>query len=124
MTTASVRRWIRALLFSTLILTTRLRFAPHRLATFEPQIPAAVLEHRHIRGEAPVITLWKGQRREEAARIDAPSGGLIVWLWNPRTEFYSIVQREFAPRAAGSVLYTDLPAEHGSRTPGEYELRG
>lgn len=56
------------------------------------------------------------------ARVDAPPGARIVWLLNPRTEFYSIVQAAFAPRRDGSVFYTDLPAQHGSRILGEYEL--
>jgi hypothetical protein len=96
-----------------------------KLAYYAPQIPIAVLEHRNIRGGSPpVVALWRGAMRRPGsnARVDAPPGARIVWLLNPRTEFYSIVQAAFAPRRDGSVFYTDLPAQHGSRILGEYEL--
>jgi hypothetical protein len=100
-----------------------------KLAYYAPEIPIAVLEHRHIRGGSPPLAaLWKGAQRAptpigpSSARIDAPAGTRIVWVLNPRTEFYGIVQAAFAPRSDGTLLYTDLPAQHGSRTLGEYEL--
>jgi hypothetical protein len=96
-----------------------------KIAYYAPQIPIAVLEHRHIRSGSPAVAaLWKGASRlaGSSARVEIPAGARIVWLLNPRTEFYGIVQAAFAPRPAGSVLYTDLPAQHGSRTLGEYEL--
>jgi hypothetical protein len=96
-----------------------------KLAYYAPGVPIAVLEHRHIRGGSPpVVALWKGSERRTArdARVSAVPGARIIWVLNPHTEFYGIVQAAFAPRAAGSVLYTDLPAEHGTRALGEYEL--
>jgi hypothetical protein len=96
-----------------------------KLAYYAPQIPIAVLEHRHIRGGSPAVAAhWQGavRRPGSSPRVEAPAGARIVWLLNPRTEFYNIVQSAFAPRRSGSVLYTDLPADHGSRTLGEYEL--
>jgi 4-amino-4-deoxy-L-arabinose transferase-like glycosyltransferase len=96
-----------------------------KLAYYAPQIPIAVLEHRHIRGGSPpVVALWKGALRQPGSnsRVNAPPGARIVWLLNPQTEFYSIVQTAFAPRREGSVLYTDLPVQPGSRMLGEYEL--
>ncbi len=96
-----------------------------KLAYYAPQIPIAVLEHRHIRGGSPaVIALWKGARRirNPAPQVTIPPGARIVWLLNSRTEFYGIVQRAFEPQASGSVLYTDLPSGHGSRQLGEYEI--
>ncbi len=100
-----------------------------KLAYYTPQIPIAVLEHRHIRvGSPAVVALWKGAQRAAtrggpaSARVEAPAGARIVWLLNPRTEFYNMVQAAFAPRRDGRVLYTDLPTQHGSRTLGEYEL--
>lgn len=103
-----------------------------KLAYYAPQIPIAVLEHRHIRSASPpVVAMWKGSVRTpvqvstpgaQSGRVVAPAGARIVWLLNPHTEFYAIVQRTFAPRASGSVLYTDLPSAPGSRQLGEYEL--
>jgi hypothetical protein len=96
-----------------------------KLAYYAPQIPIAVLEHRHIRSGSPAVAaLWKGPFRlaGSSPRVEAPAGARILWLINPRTEFYNIVESAFAPRRSGSVLYTDLPADHGSRTLGEYEL--
>jgi hypothetical protein len=96
-----------------------------KLAYYAPQIPIAVLEHRHIRSGSPaVVALWKGPSRlaGSSPSVEAPVGARIVWLMNPRTEFYNIVQEAFSPRRSGSVLYTDLPAAHGSRALGEYQL--
>ena len=47
-------------------------------------------------------------------RMSVPEGSRIVWLLNPRTEFYHLVQRAFAPAAAGPVYVTDLPPGSGS----------
>ena len=74
-----------------------------------------------------VVALWLGSRRAPnqpgaAPRVNVPAGARIVWLLNPRTEFYGLVQAAFAPRRTGTVLYTDLPTEHGARALGEYEL--
>jgi hypothetical protein len=99
-----------------------------KLAYYAPRIPIAVLEHRHIRGGSPpVVALWQGNRRAlnppaAVPRVNVPAGARIVWLLNPRTEFYAIVQSAFAPQSAGAALYTDLPMEHGARALGEYEL--
>jgi hypothetical protein len=96
-----------------------------KLAYYAPRMPIAVLEHRHIRGGSPAVAaLWKGALRFPGsnARVEAPAGARIVWLINPRTEFYKTVQAALSPRRSGSVLYTDLPADHGSRALGEYEL--
>jgi hypothetical protein len=96
-----------------------------KLAYYAPQIPIAVLEHRHILSGSPAVAaLWKGPLRlpGSSPHVEAPAGARIVWLTNPRTEFNNIVQAAFAPLRAGSVLYTDLPTDHGSRTLGEYEL--
>lgn len=93
-----------------------------KLAYYAPSVPVAVLEHQHIRSGPPVIALWKGSHRSTVHRVDAAAGSRIVWVINPRTEFYGLVQRSLAPQPSGSVLYTDLPAQSGSRMLGEYEL--
>ena len=96
-----------------------------KLAYYAPGIPIAVLEHRHIRGGSPaVVAIWRGARRISTTdtRVDAPAGARVVWLLNPQTDFYRIVQSAFGPRHAGSVLYCDLPSGHGARMLGEYEL--
>ncbi len=100
-----------------------------KLTYYLPEVPVAVLEHPHLRADSPpVAALWKGLNRAPAQarpahpHIEAPAGGRIVWLMNPRTEFYRDVQATFAPRQYGSVFYTDLAAEHGSRMLGDYEL--
>jgi hypothetical protein len=96
-----------------------------KLAYYAPQMPIAVLEHRHIRSGSPAVAaFWKGPVRlpGSSPHVEASPGARLVWLINPRTEFYSIVQAAFAPRRAGSVFYTDLPSDHGSRTLGEYTL--
>lgn len=113
MITAAVRRWMIALFFTTLIFATRLPFAPHQLVTFDDLNLEYPIGHFNISASHP------GPRSEAAGRTEARAGEQIVWY----TEFCSIVQREFTPRAAGSVLSTDLPLEHGSRPLGEYELQ-
>jgi hypothetical protein len=100
-----------------------------KLAYYAPQLPIAVLEHRYIRaGSPPIIAMWRGSHRapspsgSAAAVVRAAPGTRIIWLLNPQTEFYAIAQQALQPRAAGSVLYTDLPQTDGSRQLGEYEL--
>ena len=100
-----------------------------RKATYyAPAVPMIVLEHKRIRSSNPAMAVWKGNRQEAFSsgaapqRVALPKGARIVWLLNPRTEFYSLVQQAFAPASADPVCFTDLPAGSGSRRLGEYEL--
>ena len=101
-----------------------------KAAYYAPNLPIVVLEHRTIRpGTPPVIAVWKGDKLEQRLQGPAPlhltlpaGTERIVWLVNPSTDFYSAVQKNFAPAAAPPVYCTDLPRESGSRTLGEYEL--
>lgn len=92
-------------------------------------VPIIVLEHQTLRsGSPPVIAVWKGpvltQRFQGPApqRATLAAGGRVVWLLNPRTEFYDLVARSFPLTAAGPVYFTDLPSTSGVRTLGEYEF--
>ncbi len=100
-----------------------------RKATYyAPDVPVVVLEHKRIRTSPPAMAIWKGSRQEALShgaaplRFTLPAGARIVWLLNPRTEFYDLVQQAFAPTAADPVYVTDLPQGTGSRLLGEYEL--
>jgi hypothetical protein len=99
-----------------------------KAAYYAPGVPVIVLEHKLIRSSLPVMATWKGNRQEAFAhgpvplRVAVPAGARIVWLLNPRTEFYGLVQQAFAPTAADPVYSTDLPRASGSRRIGEYEL--
>ncbi|HWB85809.1 MAG TPA: hypothetical protein VG675_16825 [Bryobacteraceae bacterium] len=92
-------------------------------------LPVVVLEHQKLAASPPVATMWNGadllQRFEggNPVRVRLLPGARIVWLLNPRTEFYALAQHAFAMTSAGPVYFTDLPAEAGSRVLGEYELR-
>jgi 4-amino-4-deoxy-L-arabinose transferase-like glycosyltransferase len=93
------------------------------------QVPVVVLERKQIRsGAPPVIAIWKGadlDRRLEGPAplsVTLPAGGRIVWLLNPRSEFYTQAGAAFPLTPAGPVWYTDLPAEGGARLLGEYRL--
>jgi hypothetical protein len=91
-------------------------------------VPVIVLEHKRIRTSPPSVAIWKSNRQESFShgaaplRVAVPAGSRIVWLLNPRTEFYALVQQAFAPSAADPVYFTDLPQQSGSRVVGEYEL--
>jgi 4-amino-4-deoxy-L-arabinose transferase-like glycosyltransferase len=91
--------------------------------------PVVVLERNRIRsGAPPVVSIWNGaslgRRLQGPAPLSVtlPAGGRIVWLLDPRTEFYSLASANFPLAAAGPVYYTDLPAQSGSRILGEYRL--
>jgi hypothetical protein len=99
-----------------------------KAAYYLPDMPVIVLEHKLIRASAPTAGVWKGSRQESFShgaaplRVALPAGARIVWLLNPRTEFYGKAQQAFAPASADPVYFTDLPLESGSRVLGEYEL--
>jgi hypothetical protein len=100
-----------------------------KAAYYAHDVPIVVLEHGKLRaGSAPVAAQWRGQKLEKRVEGAAPvtvqvaAGTRIVWLVNPRTEFYRTLSRSFELRPAGPVFYTDLPAEDGARELGEYRL--
>ena len=75
-----------------------------------------------------MIAIWRGpalERRIQGAvplAVTLPSGGRIVWLLNPRTEFYALAAANFLLTAAGPIYYTDLPTESGAKILGEYRV--
>jgi hypothetical protein len=92
-------------------------------------VPVMVFERKQLRsGSPPVIAVWKGASLDLSLEgpaplgVTLPAGGRIVWLLNPRTEFYSLARANFPLTAAGPIWYTDLPTESGSRLLGEYRL--
>ena len=100
-----------------------------KLAYYVPGVPIVVLEHEKIRsGSEPVIAIWNGAgltRRIQGPaplRATLPEGVRIVWLLNPRTEFYTAVNRGFALTPAAPVYYTDLPQGNGIQSLGEFQL--
>ena len=99
-----------------------------KAAYYVPAVPVIVLEHKRIRSSPPVLAIWKANRQEAFSQGGWPlhvalgASSRIVWLLNPRTEFYRLVQQAFAPAAADPVYFTDLPRESGSRLLGEYDL--
>lgn len=104
--------------------------APWRKAAYYAGgVPVVVLEHRLIRaGSPPVAAVWEGPRLERRLQgpaplhFDLPPARRIVWMLNPRTDFYQLAARSFALTPAGPVWYTDLAAAHGSALLGEYTL--
>jgi hypothetical protein len=99
-----------------------------KAAYYAPAVSVIVLDHKRIRTSAPAVAIWKGNRQESFShgpaplRVYVPAGARIVWLLNPRTEFFALVQQALAPSAADPVYFTDLPQQGGSRVVGEYEL--
>ena len=99
-----------------------------KAAYYAPNVPVFVLEHKRIRSSQPSLTVWKGNRQQAAANgpaplhVTLPAGARVVWLLNPRTQFYELVQQAFPLTPADPVYVTDLPRESGSRMVGEYEL--
>ena len=92
-------------------------------------VPVVVLEHQTLRaGSKPVIAIWNGPTLTHRAQGPAPlrttvaAGSRIVWLLNPRTEFYKLVSQSFPLTAAGPVYFTDLPSSSSSQVLGEYEV--
>lgn len=100
-----------------------------KAAFYAPQVPVIVLEHKSLRsGSPPVISMWRGNRHQlyiegrQPVCVSIPAGARIVWLLNPRTEFFGQVQRSFVIAGADGVYFTDLPRESGSRLLGQYEV--
>jgi len=100
-----------------------------KAAYYAPSLPIVVLEHENIgSGSLPVVAIWNGallaSRVHGPAPVTAtlPEGDRIVWLLNPRTEFYTLVQQNFPLTPAGPIYYTDLPPGNGASTLGDYRL--
>lgn len=75
-----------------------------------------------------MAAVWNGPRLETRFQGPAPLEfhlppvRRIVWMLNPRTDFYRLVSRGFDLTPAGPVWYTDLASGHGSASLGEYTL--
>lgn len=128
-TLREMRRLIAGRPGNTIVIWERGLTAWRKAAYYSPGIQIVVLEHKKIRsGSPPVIAIWNGpklERRLQGAsplRVDLRAGDRIVWLLNPRTDFFPRVQQNFPLTQAGPVYTTDLPQEDGSRLLGEYEL--
>ncbi len=99
-----------------------------KVGYYVPQVRMLVLDHKTIRGGVPVAEVRQGAgllaRQEGAAPLGVtlPAGARVIWLLNPRTEFYEQVRQSFPLTASGPVFYTDLPATAGIRTLGDYAL--
>jgi len=100
-----------------------------KAAYYAPGVPVLVLDHTRVQsGSPPAVAVWKGPRLESMLqgaaplRIAVPAGGRIVWLLNPRTDFYQLAAQAFPLITAYPVYYSDLPQESGSRTLGGYEV--
>ena len=88
-----------------------------------------MLEHGKLRaGSLPVMAQWRGPKLEKRVEgrppvtVEIPAGSRIVWLLDPRTDFFEEARRTFALTPAGPLWFTDLPAGHGEKDLGEYRL--
>ncbi|MBS1856200.1 MAG: hypothetical protein JST11_12605 [Acidobacteria bacterium] len=99
-----------------------------KVGYYLPGVKVFVLDHKMIRGGNPVADLWQGagllarQQGPAPLRVTLPAGARVIWLLNPRTEFYELVRQSFPLTASGPVYYSELPAAAGSRVLREYEL--
>jgi hypothetical protein len=100
-----------------------------KAAYYAPHVPLVVLEHGKLRaGSRPVAAQWLGARMQKRVEgsapltVELPAASRVVWLLNPRTDFYETARGSFALAADGPVWYTDLPAAHGEKELGEYRL--
>lgn len=127
-TLREVRRLMAEWPGQTVIVWERGLTAWRKVAYYAPSAKIFVLEHKEIRGGAPVIAEWRGSKlvgRQQGVapmRLTLPAGARVIWLLNPRTEFHDRVKENFALTAAGPVYSSELPAEPGSRNLGEYEI--
>jgi 4-amino-4-deoxy-L-arabinose transferase-like glycosyltransferase len=100
-----------------------------KVAYYAPQVPILVLEHGKLRaGSLPVMAQWRGPKLEKRVEgrppvtVEIPAGSRIVWLLDPRTDFFEEARRTFALTPAGPLWFTDLPAGHAEKDLGEYRL--
>jgi hypothetical protein len=100
-----------------------------KAAYYAPQVPLVVLEHKQLRsGAPPAAAIWRGPRLEKSWHGDAPlsvalpAARRIVWMLNPKTEFFDTVRRAFPLTQSGSVWHTDLDANSALPLLGEYRL--
>ena len=126
-TIKETRRLIAERPGKTVVIWERGLTAWRKVAYYSPGVEIVVLEHKKIRsGSPPVVAIWKGARLERrlpaGAPLQLPAGSRIVWLLDPRSDFFPLVQQNFSLEQAGPVYSTELPQEDGSRQLGEYQL--
>jgi hypothetical protein len=126
-TIQETRRLIAERPGKTVVIWERGLAAWRKVAYYAPGVEVVVLEHKKIRaGSPPVIAIWKGATLQRSlpggAPLQLPAGARIVWLLDPRSEFFPLVRQKFTLAQAGPVYSTELPQESESRSLGEYQL--
>jgi hypothetical protein len=96
---------------------------------YHPRLPIVVLDRKRLVGPAPAVAkVWTGNRLVEMIEgppplvIRVPPGARLIWLLNPRTEFFPLVREQFPLTEVSSAWYCDLPEAPGARRVGDYLL--
>jgi len=111
----------------TVVLWERGRTSSRKAAYYFQSLPVVVLSPKTIREtETLAARFMRGPRTERMVegpaplRVPLPAGARLVWLVDPKTDFFVELQQTFALREADPLYYNDLPAESGEQRVGKY----
>ena len=111
----------------TVVLWERGRTSSRKAAYYFQSLPVVVLSPKTIR-ETGTLTarFMRGPRTERMVegpaplRVPLPAGTRLVWLVDPKTDFFAELKQGFALREADPLYYNDLPPESGEQRAGKY----
>lgn len=100
-----------------------------KTAYYFPGLEVVVLDPKTMNGfPAPVIQVMRGPRiewrdqRPAPSPVHLPAGARVVWMVNPKTNFFRKLGETFTLARAGPLYWHDLPQLTGSRVVGNYLL--
>jgi hypothetical protein len=103
------------------------RTSSRKAGYYFQDLPVVVLSPKTIQ-QTPVLAArtMRGPKTERLVqgpaplRVEAPRGARLVWLVDPKTDFFHDLKRNLPLGDADPLYYTDLPEEAGERRVGRY----
>ncbi len=111
----------------TVVVWERGRTSSRKAAYYFQNLPVVVLSPKTIRGTGlRVARYMKGPEVQKMLegppplRVPLPAGARLLWLVDPKTDFFAALREAFPLRQSDALYYNDLPAESGERAVGDY----
>jgi hypothetical protein len=103
------------------------RTSSRKTGYYFQDVPVVVLSPKTIQQTSVLAArTMRGPRTERLVqgpaplRVEAPRGARLVWLVDPKTDFFHDLKKNLPLGDADPLYYTDLPEEPGERRVGRY----